>query len=221
MKKRSVLILVLCSFVLLSCKQSGWNHTMIDFYFDVPQPAGKTELGDIPKKFRGSYTLGDSLLVVSNKLITSQYTLKSVEHKDILKDSVKEKFSYKKGKLYTGGLIYDVTEKNDSLYISLKTTDTLFMLSNDHKAKQVSNALILNRRDSIYWKMSFLTLKKDSLKWTYPNFKTDYTALQPIVKNMTIDNDTTVIYLKPSRKEFKKITDLKNFGTTLRYKRLK
>ena len=54
-----------------------------------------------------------------------------------------------------------------------------------------------------------------------PNFKTDYTALQPVVKNMTIDNDTTAIYLKASRKEFKKITDLKNFGTTLRYKRLK
>ena len=220
MKRCLVLCAMLIVLLFCGCKESGWEYIPIDFYFDVAQPANDSELSEMPAKFKGRYLMGDSTLVITDKEVVSEYTLKSTHSKDILKDSVKEKFSYKNGKFYAQGLTYDVVEKNDSIYLSTIVKDTFFKFDKNHAAKRIKGQVVLNRKDSIFWKMNILSFENDSLKWRHLSSKNDYVKLKPYVKDIVANADTTVVHLKPTPAEFKKILAIKTLGWDMRYKKV-
>lgn len=221
MKRCFFLCAVLSVLLLCGCKESGWEHIPIDFYFDVPQPANDSELSEMPSKFRGRYLMGDSTLIITGKEVVSEFILKSKHLKDVFNDSIKDKFSYKNGKFYADGLVYNVVEKNDSIYLSTTIKDTFFKFENDQKAKRFKGQVVLNRKDSIYWKINILSFKNDSLKWRHLSSKDDYVKLRPFVKNLATNADTTIVYLKPTRAEFRKILAIKTLGWELKYRKVK
>lgn len=218
-----IISLMIISF--FGCRENAREISSADFYFDVPQPDGKRELGAIPRKYRGEYIEESDMnrkLIINDKYIISVKSGSAIIPKDALKDSLNEDFSYRNGKIYSGLGVYDVTEKNDSLYLSVTFSDTLFALSASNKLKRLNGELILNRRDSLFWKINILNLRKDTLHWWWNlNSKEDYIALKSVVKNVTINADTTVVNLQPTKKEFKKILNLTETGWIIKYVRIK
>jgi hypothetical protein len=79
--------------------------------------------------------------------------------------------------------------------------------------------LILNTKDSIFWKVRLLTVKGDSLHIRYLSEKDEYGKLQALVKDIKSNSDTTLVQLRPTRREFKKITKLKLYGD-MKFKRV-
>jgi hypothetical protein len=114
-------------------------------------------------------------------------------------------------------MIYNVEEKNDSLYMSATFIDTLFKLSSYHKAKLIDGSLILSRKDSVFWKMNILSILNDSLRWRHLSSKDDYTSLMSEISNIRTNQDTSEVYLKPTKVEFKRILSLNKMGWNRAY----
>jgi hypothetical protein len=93
--KKQLIFLFLAAVLFLGCKKTGWEYSQVNFNFDEPQPANVSELSIIPENFRGHYILDDTELIITQDYIISSLYAITVEHKSILKDSVKEKFSYR------------------------------------------------------------------------------------------------------------------------------
>ena len=218
---KKVIAFTVLAMLFTSCREDAFVGMPVDYYFHSPQPDNVSELKCFPSKFMGRYAFGDTLLFITDKTIYSQTRAIIVEHRDILKDSVKEKISYKDGKLIADGVVFDVLEKTDSLYLRTTLTDTLFVLSDSQKAKRFNGSLILSHKDSIFWKVNMLTFIKDSLKWRHLSSKEDYRELKTIVKNSKADADTTVVNLKPTKKEFRKILSMQKMGWEKGYKKVR
>ncbi|RZJ68852.1 MAG: hypothetical protein EOO45_14485 [Flavobacterium sp.] len=217
---KKVIPFTVLAMLFTSCREDAFVGLPVEYYFHSPQPDEVSELKNFPDEFIGKYTLGDSVLIITKNAIYSEIPTVISEHKDILKDSVKQKISYRNGQLTTEGITFSVVEKNDSLYLSTKFTDTLFVLSKSQRAKQVDNNLILSHSDSIFWKVNILTFIKDSLKWRHLSSKEDYRELKIVVKNSKANVDTTVVKLKPTNREFR-ILSMNKMGWEKGYKKVR
>jgi hypothetical protein len=218
------LIVITAIFSLFSCKEHIAEETDgTAFYFDSPQPVNDSELSSLPSKFRGKYQINDAELTITDKNIYYSYLEDGKLAKSDL-DSLKDVISYKGNKLvWTEGkryIVYDVKDEQDSIYYFRTRLDTVFNFSDRQKAKRINGQLVLSTKDSIFWEVKMLSLEKDSLKWKYFSYKTDYELLKPIVKDIIINADTTVIHVKPSRREFSKILSLKTLSLN-KYKKIK
>jgi hypothetical protein len=58
------------------------------------------------------------------------------------------------------------------------------------------------------------------LNWKHISTPKDYIALMPIVKKMSRNADTTIVHLQPTRKEFRKMLELKKLGWQKIYKKI-
>lgn len=224
MKIYLILISALAAIVFISCKNTEvFPGERISFYFDSPQPNNDSELKEFPSKFRGIYKSGESeaLNITENSIYRQSFNTLTLSKSTF--DSIKNEVIYKNGKLIikATSYIYDVAERNDSLYLSAIDRDTIFTLSGAQKAKRINGHVILSTKDSVFWDTSILTIKNDSLYWKSFNTPGDYIALKDIIKNITINKDTTVVHIKPTRKEFKKIFSIPNLGWEKKYKKAK
>ncbi|MXN90467.1 hypothetical protein GR160_04440 [Flavobacterium sp. Sd200] len=219
--KRIPVLLLLLILIFQSCIVEADEYDSPVFYFNTAQPAAHSELKEYPLKFRGRYISDELTLVINGQEIFYEIPLNRKEPKSILNDSIKEKFSYKNGKLYSKGVAFDVIEKNDSLYLSAIIKDYLFKLDETHIAKAINNHLILSSRDSIFWKVKIFSLEGDSLKFRRYNSKKDFINIQTVVKNMDFNSDTTIVKLTPSYKEFKNLIELRSVGSGRSYQKLK
>lgn len=202
--KKLVLIIAICSFV--GCNKEETDGTA--FYFDNPQPINDSELSKIPSKFIGEYSNNsDKVLIVSESAIYEQ--VNAMYPKKMI-DSI-GKFSNGKLTTYDNKVFY-AEIVGDSLHIKGVFGDTIFKFSPNQKAKRINGQLVLSTKDSVFWQVKMMSLEKDSLKWKYFSYKNDYNRLKPIVKDININGDSTVIRLKPTRREFGKILELKTLG---------
>jgi hypothetical protein len=202
---------------LVSCKKTDDPYAGFDMYFEKPQPINDSELSTIPNKFQGLFMSKDSFFVrIEEKEILIENYLKFRIHKTDL-DSLKEFFSYPNGKV-------KLSTKNisgDSLEIIKKDIDTFFVFSDSQKAKRIDGKLVLNYKDSIYWKIKAISLEKNILKIKYIYSEEDLKRIDSLTKVKSTMIDSSTYILRPSRNEFKRVLNLIKLGETREYKKVK
>jgi hypothetical protein len=220
--RKCFLILTLL-LLIASCKKAdapaeyGFN-----LYFETPQPINDSYFSKMPNKFIGLFMDTDSNYVnIKENVVLKESYYRFKFHKNML-DSLKTEFdladSHYVSKLNKD--IYDYRYIGDSIEFSNKQIDTFFIFSNTEKAKRFNGQLVLNYKDSIFWKVRSLRLEKNILKITYLYSKEDLKRMDSITKIKSRAIDTASFISKPSRNEFKKILNLKNIGYERNYNRV-
>ena len=219
--KYFLLILVFVSFV--SCKQAeAVPYFGIDFLFKESQPINHSELKHFPNKFIGSYINQDSTyLIITDKLIYNKWINRnyiSLSEFDSVKDSVK--IVGNKMYLLDSKKFLDFRKVKDSIEITDTYYDTIFSISDYNKANRIKGAIVINTKDSIYWKIKILSLDRKNLKLMTLVSEDDLERIDSLskIKVQKIDSTKNVIQL--SKTEFKKMLTLKNLGHTQEYKKL-
>ena len=218
--KKYILVLGLLAF--LSCKRAEEAPSGLSFYFENPQPINDAELSKIPTKFQGLFMNSDSIyLNIKDNIILKESYDKFRFHKNEF-DSIKLNFD-KVGDKYISKFNKDVYEAKylkDSIEFSNKQIDTFFMFSNTQKAKRFDGQLVLNYKDSIYWKVKPIRLEKNMLTIKYIYSEEDLKRIDSLtnVKSTMLDSSSFII--KPSRNEFKRILNLKHLGSDIEYKKI-
>jgi hypothetical protein len=214
-------IVLLVAFLFISCKENAaGEYASVDYYFDEPQPVNDRPLKTIPTLFRGSYSHSkDEVLNITNNAVYFDYQ-QNIALPLSDKDSVFKIPQYKDGKItyYNPYSQFDVTVK-DSVYLSGFTRDSIFNLSDTNIAKLYKGRLILSHRDSTFWKVNILAVNKDSLYWKHLSLE-DYKKISVFIKDVAINNDTTGVLIKPTKKEFKQLLDM-NMSWQQKYKKVR
>lgn len=216
-------LLILCAFPLLlvSCKEHAIpvGNT---YYFAEPQPINDSEIHFIPNKYLGLYMDEDSTyLNVSRGLITNESFFSFRIHKNSL-DSVSDKLVKVNGKYRFKDETTFLEDKiiGDSIEFSQKEIDTFFIFSNKQKAKRINGKLVLSEKDSIYWQSKLVYLNKDNLIIKYLYSDDDLRKMDSLTKIKSKRLDSTTYIISPSRSEFKRFFELKNFGYDVKFKKV-
>jgi hypothetical protein len=217
--KKYIFVLGLLAF--FSCKQRE-EPSGLSFYFENPQPINDAELSKIPNKFEGLYINSDSIyLNIKEDIILKESFYKFKFHKKYI-DSLKNEFVFSNGKCISkeDNEVFDYRKLKDSIEFSKKRIDTFFIFSDRNKAKRFDGKLVLNYKDSIYWKVKSIRLEKNSLKIKYIYSKEDLKRIDSLTKVKSKMVDSSSFIIKPSRNEFKHILNLKHLGEDLEYRKI-
>jgi hypothetical protein len=204
---KNLLFLLLFS-MLFSCKEKVFEGD--DLYFENPQPMNESELREIPSKFLGLYKDADSVfLKIDKNRITKYYYGRYRIHKSEL-DSMENDFEISNGNLIEKKTkaTFETKKIEDSIELSSINTDTIFQISNIQKLKRINGNLLLNFKRDNYWQVNILTLKKKTLNLKYLSVA-DLNSLDSVMTIKATMIDSINYLLKPSRKEFKKISNMK------------
>lgn len=216
-------ILVLGILAFLSCKRAEMaEQTGLNFYFEKTQPINDAELSKIPNKFQGLFMNSDSLYlnVKDNMILKESYDKFRFPKSEF--DSIKLNFD-KVGDKYISKFnkdVFDCKYFKDSIEFTNKRIDTFFIFSESNKAKRFDGKLVLNYKDSIYWKVKSLRLEDNNLKIKYIYSEEDLKRMDSLTKVKSKMVDSSSFIIKPSRNEFKRILNLKNLGGEFEYKKV-
>lgn len=221
--KKLVLLFILSTMVF-SCKQSDWNTVPIgnNFYFENPQPINDSELNSFPNKFQGKYVNSDSLyLNITDNIICSESENKFRFHKNEL-DSLKQYFDIENDNFISkdNRKIFKLKKTGDSIEFISKNRDTIFILSDFQKAKRVNGHLVLNQKDSIYWKVKWINLNKNILTIKQLFSDEDLKRMDSITYIHSKMIDSTNYIISPKRIEFINFFKLKKFGYDQEYRKI-
>jgi hypothetical protein len=223
MKKLGLLFVL--SVLMVSCKLSE-SEAIPDgnnFYFENPQPINDSELSSFPNKFKGVYMSEDSLFLnITNYMIFSEREYKFRFHKNQL-DSLKEYFDVVDSKYISKDKkeIFNSKKVGDSIEFASKNIDTIFQLSDTQKAKRINGFLVLNQKDSIYWKVKLISLNKNTLTIKQLYSEDDLKRMDSITKIHSKKLDSLSYIISPSRKEFKSFNEIKDFGYDSKFIKVK
>jgi len=219
MKKYIFLIAIL---LLFSCKEVAREPLGNEFYFSHPQPVNDSELLKFPIGFRGLFMNADSLyLEINESTVLQKYINRFRIHSREL-DSIKSEFKIN-GNVFVSRMnneIYYRKDIGDSIQFSNTQIDTFFFFSDVQKAKRISGHLILNEKDSIYWRIKILNIEKNVLKLKYIYSDEDLKKIDSMTKIKSQKIDSSSYILNPTRREFKKILRLKNLGEEQQFKKV-
>lgn len=209
--------------LLISCKEKNDVPIGNNFLFENPQPINDSELNSIPNKFHGIYVNSDSTyLNINDDLIFTENQIKYRIHKSEI-DSLKQDFTIVNGKYISKDAkeVFDSKFIGDSIELSFKNIDTIFNFSDLQKAKRINGDLILNKKDSIYWKVKLLSLNKNTITIKELYSENDLKSLDSITKIHSKKIDSQSYIISPSRSEFKRFSKVKNFGFDSKFVKLK
>ena len=194
---------------LVACKK--YENVETEYYFTEAQPVNDSELKDLPSKYINKYVdaTGDTLVIEPNTIYYRYYNISAVSKDSLLGKEGEFLSSSTKVESSPRLEVKKIKEDKDSVYVGCLSRDTLFRFSDVQKAKRMNGQLVLSTKDSVFWKIRLLTVKGDSLQIRYLSEKADYAKLQALVKDIKSNSDTTLVQLKPTRKEFKKLLKLK------------
>jgi hypothetical protein len=210
MKSQFFLVLLVLPF--LSCKNVMTEpFETLDLYFENPQPINDSELSKIPSKFFGSYCIDENsfLGVTKDQIVTKHFDTYRI-HKNKL-DSLKVEFHVTKDKIISkkdAEFQFDYKFVGDSIELSDIDVDTLFGFSDRKKMKRMGNCLILNEKDSVFWKVKIVRFEKKSVAIEYLHDWSELYEFDSITKIKSKKIDSTKFILSPSRREFKKFLEM-------------
>lgn len=203
--------------LFFSCKET--EPAGLNFYFENPQPINEAELSKIPNKFQGLFVSSDSvyLNIKENIILKERFYKLKFHNKDM--DSLNKGFIISNGKCISkdDNEVFDYRQLKDSIELSKKEVDTFFIFSNSQKAKRISGQLVLNTKDSIFWKIKLINLDKNSLKIKYIYSDDDLKRMDSVTKVKSTMIDSSSFIIKPSQREFKNIINLKHLGEDIQY----
>ena len=199
--------MLIIGFTVMSCKDIAVSEN--NYYFENPQPINDSELSKIPNKFEGIFMNSDSVFLnfKENMILREIFFRFKINKKEL--DSLKKSQD-----------IYNYRLLKDSIELSRKKIDTFFIFSNSQKAKRINGHLILNEKDSIFWKIKMLSLDKNVLTIRYIYSEKDLKKIDSISKIKSKKIDSSSYIITPSRREFKKILDLKNLEYKQEFKKI-
>lgn len=209
MKFKILLFLILIH--LFSCKDKLVEPVGIDLYFENPQPINDSELSKIPSKFLGSYFIDENfhMMVTKNQILTRYFDISRI-HKSQL-DSLKRDFDLTNDKIISkedASLQFGCKFIGDSIELSNVEIDTIFEFTDKRKMKKMGNCLILNEKDSVFWKVKIVRFEKKSVAIEYLYDWTELHQFDSITKIKSKKIDSTKFILEPSRREFKKYLEI-------------
>lgn len=218
--KKIILILGLLV-VLTSCKKIRMRPCpdCFIFYFESPQPDDDSEMDHFPNRFRVVYIDKDStFLRIEEDRMIYKYFWKYKIHKTEF-DSIKQEYQIVGNKVTNK----ETSEKSrlrkigDSIEFTNISIDTFFRLSYYQKLKRVDGQLILSTKDSIFWRIKFLSLKNNKLKIKEIYLPDDLKKMDSVTSIKGKKLDSMSYLIKPTRSEFKSMLKIKNFGTDEEY----
>ncbi|WP_445716099.1 hypothetical protein [Flavobacterium sp.] len=220
---KKYLILLITMLFYASCKERAAEHPIGNtYYYQEPQPINDSELNSIPNKYLGLYVNEDSIyLNISKKMIVEESFFKFRIHKNSLDSlsneliKVNGKYKFKNETTFLGDKII-----GDSIEFSQKETDTFFIFSDKQKAKRINGKLVISDKDSIYWQSKLVYLNEDELVIRYLYSDDDLRKMDSITKIKSKQLDSTTYVISPSRSEFKRFFEVKNFGYESKYKKI-
>ena len=208
--------------LVFSCRRTEEQSVDENNYFIEPQPINNSELSKIPARFQGKFMSNDSIYInIAKNGIIQEYDYKFKISKTAL-DSLKGEFEITDKKIITKevGKAYNYRFLKDSVELSEKRIDTIFMFSDHQKAKRIDNKLILNFKDSLFWNIRTISIQNDNLTMSQISDFADLKQLDSITVIKSKMIDSTRILLNPSRREFKKIINIQNAGFKVNYRKL-
>ena len=214
-------LLVLISIILFSCKRAE-EPSGLNFCFENPQPIHDAVLSKIPNKFRGLFISSDSVyLNIKEDIILKESFFKFKMHKNDM-DSLKNEIVFSNGRYIfkDDNKKLDYRHLRDSIEFSEKLIDTFFIFSDKNKAKRFDGKLVLNYKDSIFWKVKLVQLEKNNLKIKYMYSEEDLKRIDSLTKVKSTMIDSSSFIIKPSRNEFKRILNLKKLGGEFEYNKV-
>lgn len=222
MKKLSLLFVLPVLIVSCKFKESEDIPNGNNFYFESPQPINDSELRSFPNKFKGIYMNSDSIyLNISDNAIFYESENNYRFHKNEI-DSLKEYFDVVDGKYISKDKkeVFNSKVIGDSIELAYKDIDTFFSFSDIKKLKRINGYLVLSQKDSIYWKVKLMSLNRNTLTIKQLYSDNDLIRMDSITKNHSKSIDSTSFIINPSRREFSKFFELKNFGFDQKYEKI-
>lgn len=192
---------------MLSCKDKAAELPNSGIYFNCTQPANVSEISSIPRGFRGLYMSSDSVFirVLKDKILYEDSDCFKI-HKKAL-DSIKNDFSVI-GDRWVSKILKDtfrIKTFKDSILFRSKRIDTFYIFSKKEKMIKTGKHLVVNTKDSIFWRVKILTLEKKSLYINYvgsdPFELERFDSITKIKSKQLVDSSGYLI--QPTRKEFK------------------
>jgi hypothetical protein len=221
MKKYYLIVALLI--IVFSCKKAELPEPSgLNFYFENPQPIKDSELTKFPNKFQGLFMNSDSVFlnIKENVILKESFYKLKFHNKEM--DSLKNEFVFLNGKyiLKSSKEVFDYRQLKDSIELFAKEIDTFFIFSEMQKAKRFDGQLVLNYKDSIYWKVKSIRLEKNMLKIKYIYSEEDLKRIDSLTKVKSTMIDSFSFIIRPSRNEFKHILNLKKLGEELGFKKV-
>jgi len=216
------LLLFFSIICLFSCKNQKAEIVGNEFYFNSAQPINDLELNKIPNKFIGLYMNSDSLLLAITKEVMFYESSRKFRIHQSKWDSLKTEFDFVNDRYIfkNTNQVFDCKKIGDSLELNSIQRDTFFTFSNNKKVKRINSNLIINQRDSTYWKIKIYTLKKDILTVKQLYSDTDLRKMDSITRIKSMMIDSTSFLISPTKTEFKKFLNLKDFGYESSFKKI-
>ncbi len=207
--KRRVVIFVLLIFVL-GCGPYIW--------FKVPQPEEGKNLKMFSESVIGKYqSAKDTLIIrIEKDQIIREYRenmiMSKVEFREEVGDTISEDTSF----AFADNWQITIKSYRDSVKVFSKKDEELFKISETQILRQYKGYFFLNKKDTNdYWKVKILKLEGDTLEYDYILTEEDLKKIENITKVETYTDTTeesTVYYLKPSKRELRKILRKRSQG---------
>ncbi len=207
--KRNVIILIVLAF-FIGCGPYIW--------FKVPQPEGRENLSEFPDELTGKYSSvydTSTIRIESDKIIREyreNLLMTKVEFREETEDSISEDTSF------TFADNWDITVNSfgDSVKVFSRRDEELFKISDQQILREYKGYYFLNYKDSNdYWEVKILKLEGDTLEFDHILTEEDLKNIENITSIETYTDsteETTEYYLKPTKRELKKILKKRSTG---------
>lgn len=207
--------------IIIACEDS--------LKFEEPQPSGKSNLTQIPRKLKGIYlsNTDSTFLTINEEQVIERMDIVTrtiIDSLDFDIDSTKIKELTPDSTQIVDGK-YNLSFKflsGDSVIVYYAYRDTLFKISDDHILRRFKGHYFLNyKRAENNWTVRRLTLAKDELSFSKVRLSGDMEELKKLTEIEEIKSDSGKVVgykLNPSRKELKHIMK-HSFSETKTYRR--
>lgn len=209
MKKLLTTVVISATLAFISCESAT---------FDTPQPHNIKSSNTFKQQLIGKYIAGDkeSIVLITDQLITRHYNYEVKEHKDSLS------LSYK---LIGNRLINQdigkeepVVVEGDSLIRRVNFIDTLFNISNGNILKEYKGYYFLNNQyKNVGWQVKKLSLKEGVL--TIGRISNDEDIQK--LKKITQTASDTIRHFSLTKQQFKKFLKQDGFSGQETFFRIK
>jgi len=208
MKKLRIFIVLFV--ILFGCGPYIW--------YKVPQPEGRKDLPFFPEQLLGKYySKGDSSVIrIENSKIVREYReeilLSKIEFREEMGDTISEDTSF----VFADSWNIHIKTVGDSVNVFSSRDEELFSISNQNILREYRGYYFLNLKDTNdYWKVKVLKLQGDTLEFDHLLTQKDIETIKNITTVESVTDTTEEIskhYLKPSKREIKKILKKRGRG---------
>ena len=186
-------------------------------WFKVPQPEGFSNLKSFPEDIQGKYIslIDTSTIRVGSNEIIQEYRENLIMTKIEFYEETGDTISTDTSFAFADKWDVRVMSIGDSVYIYSSKDEQIFKISDLNILREYKGYYFLNYKDSTFWKVKILKLYNDTLEFDYILTDDDIVNILGITNVESVKDtseDVTKYYLKPSKRQLKKILKRRSHG---------